>query len=266
VKGNDVASELQHKVIEALTPPPTTLDGDTIFWAQSPKAPVVYYVRFFGELACKINVQAAHDKNLLRQFMGELTAEQVTAPTPERPVLLAPSRALESTPFQQRVVVHPSVSQGAVSHTTMFMSQVTRITFPAYRCEFTNDDTRDEAAFRMAKVFSWSKWERPPGPALSARFHRLRSGVKSTGGKRMGIFPPKEVENTITHLAEDDGFIDIENYQRKLVRIEHADGRYEVIQDDQRWVAKAEGILPWFRVFAIDGADAASKARDKYVA
>jgi hypothetical protein len=261
-----MVSELQRQVTEALQPAATVLANDMLFWASSEKAPAVYYVRFFGELACKINVRRAHDLKLIRTFLEELSSDQIRSVTDERPLGFFESRALAATPFHLRAVAHPSISQGTLSKATGFMADLTYTTFPVYRCEFTNDDTPDEAVFRMAKVVPWSNWDRPPSPAISARFHRTRTGIKSTGGKRMGIFSLPEIERIISFLAADDGFIEVENYERNLVRIEHAEDRYVVVQGDDHWTPRHDMVIPWLRVYGIEGLNTANSVRGNYVA
>jgi hypothetical protein len=261
-----VKSKFQCQVVEALQPPATALSDDILFWMPITNAPVVYYIRFFDELACKVNVESAHDPRLVQSFLGELPLEQLHAVKRDHPLGLFVSRSLAATAFHLRAVVHPSISRGAPSKTTAFMADRTYTTFPVYRCEFTNDDTPEETAFRMAKVVRWSSWSRAPAAALSARFHRTRTGIKSTGGKRMGIYPLTDIERIISYLGADDGFIEIENYERRLVRLEHGNRRYEVTQGNEKWIPRADGVIPWLRVFAIEGLEAANKARQTYVA
>lgn len=261
-----MTNEFQHKVFNALQPPATMIDDDILFWKPFDTAPIVYYVRFFEECACKINVKAAHDANAVLALLRDMSPVQLDAVNEAMPLAISNSGALKNSQLQLRVVVHASLAGGGLSKATEFMKPTTYGVFPAYRCEFTDNDTRDESAFRLAKVVPWSDWGRQPAPALSARYLRQKTGIKSTGGKRMGIFRLEEVERILTYIGTDDGFVDIENYQRLLAHVEHAAGRYEVQQGNDRWVLRAEAATEWLRVFAIDGVDTADEKRGDYVA
>jgi hypothetical protein len=259
-----MSSELEKQVTEALQPPPTPVSGGILQWAPFPKAPVVYYVRFFDKVACKVNVQSAHEPKQVQAFLAELTAADLKTVSEERPLALSNCRSLASTAFTMRAVVHPSLSNGALSKTTQFMGPVTFTAFPVHPSEFTSNDTRDEIAFRLAKVVRWSNWSRPPAPALSARFLRQKTGIKSTGGKRMGIFPPPDLERIIGFVGTEDGFVEVENFERRQIRIDHADGKFEVTLGEERWVPGKDKIIPWFRIFATEGWETALKARKEY--
>lgn len=261
-------SELQRKVVDALQPAAVTLDEDIVSWKPFEAAPVVFYVRFLSDMACKVNVNAKspHDPGVISAFLRELTQAQLAATSEDQPVGISRSPVLAKTPFQLRAVVHPALSGAGLSKTTEFMKAVTYTTFPAYRCEFADDDSRDEAAFRLAKVIPWSQWSRQPAPALSTRFLRGKTAIKSTGGKRMGVIKLEELERIITYIGTDDGFVDIENYERVLAHVEHTSGRYEVHQGDDRWILRDEATATWLRVFATEGVAAANKSRADYVA
>ena len=261
-----MASELQSKVLKALTPAPVMLTDDILFWKPFDAAPTGYYARFFGERACKTNVKGPHDTNAMLAFMQELSADLLDTVSEAKPLALSDSAVLAKTPLPRRVVVDPSLASGALSKPTEFMRPFTYGVFAAHRCEFTADDSRDEAAFRIAKVVPWSDWKRAPAPALSVRFQRTKSGVKSTGGKRMGVMSAPDVMKVLGHLAKEDGFIDIENFERTLAHVEHSEGRYEVVEDKDRWTLRADAVQAWLNAFAVEGSAAAAKQRASYVA
>lgn len=252
---------LQQRVVAALSPAPVWTKEDLILWRPFDAAPVVYYVRFLGEVACKVNAQGPHDAGLVETMLREITPGDLPQGQGEPLATFAPSRTLVATPFTLRVIVSPSLLNGALSKTTDFMAPSTYTAFPAHRCEFPEGDTRDELAFRLAKVVRWSNWAREPAPAISARFHRLKSGVKSTGGKRMGVFPLATIEKTLEFLAKEDGFMELQNFERKQVRIEHADGRFVVNTGRGEPLQLPDGgIVAWVKAFVTRGLDAPTGA------
>jgi hypothetical protein len=49
-----------------------------------------------------------------------------------------------------------------------------------------------------------------------------------------------------------------------MIRIEHADGAYKILQGADHWVPRADMVVPWLRGFAIEGLDTVNKARKDY--
>jgi len=256
-----VSETLQQRVINALSPAPVWVRDDLILWRPFDAAPIVYCVRFIGDRACKVNVPAQQDQAPVEALLREIVPADLPDGA-EQSISLATSSVVGATPFDRRAIVAPSLSPGALSKTTDFMAPVTFTAFPAYRCEFPEDDSRDDLAFRLAKVVRWSNWAREPAPAISARFHRLGSGVKSTGGKRMGVFPWADIEKTLGFIAKEDGFMDLQNFERKQVRIEHADGRFTIDSGaGAPWPLPNDGIIPWVKILVTKGLDAANAGR-----
>ena len=262
-------SPFARQVLEALQPAATPVGEDIIFWKPFDAAPVGYYVRFIGERAAKVNVKLdpknPHDPARVIALLAGVKEAQLDAVSETQPLGLAPL-ALPGTAFTLQATVHPSLANGALSKPTEFMRPATFGILPAHRCEFTDNDTRDEAAFRLAKVVPWVDWNRVPAPAISARFLRKKTNIKSTGGKRLGVMKLEELERTVQYVATDDGFIEVENFERALLLLEHANGHYEVQQGETRWTPKPDALLPWLRIFVREGAAAAEAKRAEHVA
>jgi len=188
-----VPQTLQQRVIEALTPAPVWTKDDIILWRPFDAAPVVYYVRFLGVSACKVNVKGPLDAEPVQAMLREIAPADLPPPEGEPLIALAPSPALAGTPFALRAIVSPTLANGALAKTVQFMAPMTRTAFPAYRCEFPEGDTREELAFRLNKVVVWADWSREPAPAISARFsaaeerreeHRRQSAWACSPGGR----------------------------------------------------------------------------------
>jgi len=247
------SSELQQKVTAALSPTPKLVGTDTLVWTHSPKAPIMHYARFFGERAIKTNVRNPHDEALVLAFMAEIEEADLDAVTPARPATRRPSSALQGTRFEVKIIVHPSIANTCFNEATMFMTPVTSQTFPAFACEFTDDDTPDEVVYRIKKVIAWSNWNRIVQPALSMRYMRTKSGVGTTAGKRLGVAPADQAEKVLMKIGEEDGFMEVENYKREVVTFRHEDGHYELqLPDGSRRMDGSE-VLGWFRYFLTSG-------------
>lgn len=252
-------SSFLQQVMESIDPPAELISEDIILWKRR-NFPFTYYVKFFSEVACKVNVKGEHDTNLIIAFLNEFSSEDLLNTSESNPLYLSKSSSLEQTPFDRRAIVHPSVSTGSLGAATGFMASQTYTVYPVYKCEFNKEDTRDEILYRMSKVISWSDWNRSPSPALSVRFLRIETGVKSTGGKRMVIFSLTKVEKIISHVIKEEGFIDIENFERRLVHIEISNNSCEVILEGERWAQDVNTLISWLHIFAIEGVEKSKRA------
>ena len=247
-------SDLQRRVVAALSPTPVELAVDVIAYRASDKAPVTTYTRFLGEHAATTRVQNPHDERAVLAFLSELDAADLAAATRERPVALCASRAAQSAGFDLRVVVHPSVARASTSHATApLMAPLTVLTFPAFECEFTRADTADEVSFRLARVVPHSKWDRPPAPVVNARYVRPRARVRSLGGKWLGPFKPEEMERTLRYVLDEGGSVDVENFKRELATIRVDSAGVEVLHGGQSQTIAPSEVLDWYRSFVGKG-------------
>ncbi len=180
---------LQQRVIEALTPAPVWTKDDIILWRPFDAAPVVYYVRFLGDSACKVNVKGPHDAEPVQAMLREIAPADLPPPEGEPLIALAPSPALAGTPFALRAIVSPTLANGALAKTVQFMAPMTRTAFPAYRCEFPEGDTREELASASTRWWSGRTGRASRRRRSAPAFQRLKSGVRSTGGKALGRVP-----------------------------------------------------------------------------
>jgi hypothetical protein len=102
-------------------------------------------------------------------------------------------------------------------------------------------------------------WKRLPEPFTRMRFLREKTKTRSTGGKRRAIFAWAEVGRIFGTLANDDGFIELENFEGEESRIEHY-GEYSVtFRGVERRLPPREARA-WLETFAIRGSDEAARA------
>jgi len=257
-----IRSELEEKVVGSLSPPPSKRRGAVIAWCPFEKAPVTLYCRFIAERAGNTNVQNPHDEERALAFMAELDERDLDAVSEAHPLALRPSAVARALGFHGRVVVHPRVADTTLGKSTEFMRPVTYLTFPAHRSEFTSDDTHDEAVFRMRKVVKWSKWDRAVAPALSIRYRRVRSGVGTTGGKRLGVAPLREAEQALAKIGDEDGFLEVENFERNAVTFRHERGAYSLETPSGSRLIDGGAVLAWLRCFVGAGLAAAERGAD----
>ncbi|HEY6726507.1 MAG TPA: hypothetical protein VI197_20875 [Polyangiaceae bacterium] len=158
-------SDLQRRVMEALSPRPTQLGLDVIAYRRFDKAPATVYTRFLGEQAASVVVRSPHDERSVLDFLLETAEADLAAATAEMPLAVRSSRAAQGLEFEVRVVVHPAVQELAQSEvrlpldTAPFLASVTYLTFPAFRRECTEVDSVDAARAMLERV-PYTRWDR----------------------------------------------------------------------------------------------------------
>ena len=212
-----------------------------------------------------MNVVRGYPVEWTERFLMEIGATHLQSCSEEHPVSLLESPLMASSPFDLRAVVHPTVASVRLTKATVFLVEYAYKTFPVYKCEFARGEAPDEIRFRLVKFLQYNRHDREPAPAIWARFHRYRSGVRTTG-RRLGMMSFEELSRVFDHVDEEDGFIEFENFERYFFRVEHEDGEWRVHQDDDQWVARPDKIRSWFRKVCVEGREAADMARDEYAA
>lgn len=252
-----MTSELQYRYTEALTPHPVMVGDDILRWKPFKSAQLEFFVRFIGDLACKVHcAKDTYDPALVLAFLSALTSahlEVVSAASPIAPFL---SDVLHPTPFDLGVLVDSSLINGSIcKETDRIPCSAVYTAFPAYQCEFPLQDPSDEVDFRLRKIIHWANWRRPPAPALRARF-RLSSGVASEDQENRCVFLLNDIEPVIADAANVGGTVDVENFEGVLVRLAFAKGCCEIELGETRWIIAGEAALNWVRTFTIKGLNA----------
>ena len=158
-------SNLQSRVMAALSPTPVELALDVIAYRPFDRAPVTTYTRFLGERAASSLVENPHDERAVLDFLSEVEEADLAAATESQPIALRASRAARKLRFDVRVVIHPSVAEAPTSlKTAAFLGPLTYLTFPAYDREFAPADSVDAARFQLEQVpyKAWDRSQRVP--------------------------------------------------------------------------------------------------------
>src|SRR5262245_4378499 len=122
-------SDLQTRVMEALSPRPTQLGLDVIAYRHFDQAPVTIYTRFLGERAASVSVHQPHDERSVLDFLLELEEADLAVATEQLPVAVRSSQAARKRGFDVRIVVHPTAKRTTLSpKLTPFMAVVNYLT------------------------------------------------------------------------------------------------------------------------------------------
>lgn len=153
-------SDLQKRVMEALSPRPTQLGLDVIAYRRFDKAPLTIYTRFLGDRVASAVVQHPHDERAVLDFLLEAEPTDLDAVSAELPLVVRPSRTSQALGFEVRVVVHPSLHEATKSlETAAFLAPVTYLTFPAFRRECPGLDSVGAARALFERI-PYTRWDR----------------------------------------------------------------------------------------------------------
>jgi len=123
------------------------------------------------------------------------------------------------------------------------MMPATYTTFPAFACEFTENDDIEDAKYRLVQV-GRSNWAREPVPVVAALQTRLRR--QEHRGKGLLLFKPREAEQTLQKVGEEGGFMEVENFKREVVMIKQDAGVFSLSIDKAAPRTVASNLVaPW---------------------
>jgi hypothetical protein len=219
----------------AALPGAVPLDGvpDAWFWTHAPKFGHTAILSRDGKHAFQCYAHNSYDEGLARAvvtFAREHDDELIAAP--ERPLVVVEGFEHPGFGFDTVVAVSPTVHKYQADKPEVH--EATRAVFPAYRCEFSGAETQDEAAYRYTRAAGAqpSRWDREPHPYLKMR-HRAASGREIP--ERGFINPSRIVKEFADLPGRADGFVEFENYERRV---------WLVTWQDDTYVVAAEGSEP----------------------
>jgi hypothetical protein len=178
-----------------------------------------------GERVLRCYARLSYDEDLVRAVLafarehgGEL------APTEERPLVVAEGFAPPGSLFDTVVAVGPAVHRNFADDPRLHDHSLA--VFPAYRCEFSGSEDREQAQYQYARAAGVpvSRLDRIPHPYLRMRY-------KTETGREipeLGLIGVSMLATQLRRLEGDtDRFIEFENYRLQLWRVEW-DGAFGV--------------------------------------
>jgi hypothetical protein len=184
-----------------------------------------------------------------------LDSAVVERATESAPVVVVPAAGPDGT--DHVAIVHPAVARVCPAKATYAMPHIHRV-LPCHRCELTDDERPEEAQWRLLRVLVFGKPR--PQPAVQMRFAVTATGVKSTGGKKLGIFDIAQVRQILEDVKTGEGFAEIENWQRRRLTLTRAEGRWTLQEKKGKAIELFEDELaPWLEAFTTRTADEAMK-------
>jgi hypothetical protein len=192
-------------------------------------------------------------------FLRGLSSTLIEGVSEKTPVMVHAEKRVGQFRTDCAAVIHPSVARVCpVPKAIYAMPSIYRV-MPCYRCEFTVDDRPEEATWRILRVIKGG-WMRDPHPAIQMRFAVTATGVKSTGGKKLGVFELPRVIAILDDVKKGDGFAEVENWERRKVTLTSDSGRWTLSEKKGKTIDLSEDELsPWLQAFTTQSADAAAR-------
>lgn len=121
--------------------------------------------------------------------------------------------------------------------------------FPAWRCEFSGDESEDEAGVRYDKVLDTPDLSRGPVPFLRMSYDIPAKGMGSVGGRR-GLAVPETLMLAVSELSEAGrGFVECENFRGQVRRIEWDGGDVFLVNGEERRAVSPAELTGWIEGF-----------------
>jgi hypothetical protein len=209
----------------AAIPGATPIDGlpDAWFWTHAPRFGNAAVLSRDRAHAFQCYANDSYDDGLARAVLA-FAREHDTALVVPRPLVVAEGLTHAGYGFDTLVAFSPAVHRYHADEPEAH--QATRAVCPAFRCEFSGEETEDEAAFRFLRASGAlpTRWDREPSPYV-----RLR--MRTASGR---IIPQRgfaDLAKLVLELTElpgrKDGFVEFENYERRVWTVTWQD-RYVV--------------------------------------
>ncbi|MEC7526506.1 MAG: hypothetical protein VYE22_41900 [Myxococcota bacterium] len=238
------------------TLPPIRVAAGIIYYrAQEAVAAESHFRAIDGALLSASRPTALGISDEIVAALSEVTARHVKPLSKDIPLVITDDIPPLSKSIPANVIMHPSLLKRVPSRGAAALGSILYGMYPAYRCEFFGDEIGREASFRK-KSTKLGDYERSPGPAVRMRFRREKRNLYSRGGKARLMFSYKEVSAIVGHLATDDGFAEIENYEHDVATITH-EGEYSAELGSLVKKVPAPDVQDWLYLFLTEGSEAA---------
>lgn len=209
------------------------------------------------EVVLQMSAGGDVDVDRLVAFLRAVPESLVATVTEAIPVAVRSTTSSDNEPTDCVAIVHPSVERSSPIPKAVYAMPYIYGVRHCYRCEFTDDDRPEEATYRIRRVLSGVS--PTPRPAIQMRFAVTATGVKSTGGKKLGIFEFSMVMRMLADVKSGGGFAEIENWQRHRVNLTCEKGVWQITENKRSWEPFENEVEPWLHAFAFDSYEAAVK-------
>lgn len=212
------------------------------------------------QLVLALSVPDGVNEAAVIDYLRSIPSAVVERPSAATPVVVVSNlRVGADSTTDHTAIVHPDVAKVCPVPKAVHAMPAIRRVMPCFRCEFTDDDRLEEAQWRILRVIKGG-WKRAAQPAIQMRFAITSTGVKSTGGKKLGIFDDAQVRKILGEIEAGDGFAEMENWERRRFTLTRADGKWTLVEKKGKAIELfADELTPWLDAFTAETAETAMK-------
>ncbi|MGW5346991.1 hypothetical protein [Streptomyces sp. NPDC004050] len=167
----------------------------------------------------QVNTLDSFDEGLVREVLRLSRQSALGQGQQAQQFVISSGFEHEPYGFDTIAAVPPAIHQ-YYTRRNEALNEATIGVFPAYRCEFSGDETRDEAMYRFKRMLHPAMMSRNPAPYLRMRFENTDTGVGSIGPSR-GFATPDVLLRELKLIEGAAGsFVEFENFRHEVWRIE----------------------------------------------
>lgn len=200
-----------------------------------------------GRHALQMTSRDSHDEKLAAAVL-EFSRANATVLLRAAPLAVVEGFSMPGYGFDCVAALIPTVArlhQGEHPELT----EATFAVFPAWRCEFSGDESEDEAGVRYDKMLDTPDISRSPVPFLRMSYDIPAKGMGSVGDRR-GLAAPETLLIAVSELAgARRGFVECENFRGRVRRIEWVDGEPFLVNGDSRRAVLQDELVGWIEGF-----------------
>ncbi|MFE3829554.1 hypothetical protein [Streptomyces sp. NPDC059092] len=212
-------------------------------WQWSPNPRFVFSLALSpeGDRAYQMNTLDSFDEGLVKAVLEFSRHRRLRVEPEVRPFSVATGFAHAGYRFDSVAAVSPSVHGYHAGRDESLNDSVIAV-FPSYRCEFSGNETVEEAAYRFKRMLRPTLTSRAPSPYLRMRYENRKTGGGSVGPTR-GFATPDVLLRELGYLEGALGsFVEFENFRGEVRKIEW-DGVWVINGERQEIVISEDWVM-----------------------
>lgn len=207
---------------------------DAWHWSPNPRFHFAAALTEDGKHVLQVNARDTYDEDLVRALLTFARDHGADIVADQRPLFPLLGFHADGRSFDTAAVAAPAAHDRHARENPE-LHDVTYAVFPGWHYEFSGTETLDEARFRFGhpQGLQSAKLDRDPLPYLKMRYENTKTKGGSDGQQR-GFTKPPVLHRELDELeGADDSFVEFENFQNRVWRVEWA-GDWTLIDDDGR--------------------------------
>lgn len=220
-------------------------------WSPAPGINFAAIVDRGAEHIFRLNARGPFDEDLARVILGFARERCEDAGSDSHPLYPLHGFSYPGTAFDSVGVAAPPV-HGYHEHEYSEFHDIAYAVFPAYRYEFSDDESEAEARARFTRMLHPANLQRPPVPYLKMRYENTKTRGGSAGPAR-GYTTEKVLMRELALLDGAPGsFVEFENYVNSVWRVEWMTGVWRATGYSDLNFSEVDSLREWAQRMLVD--------------